>query len=75
MAMELAREESAGTTSDGGHHILLELAQGGTANVVLAVLRGAQGVDKLVVLKSSRRASRTPIFGRCSSGRPAFPRG
>jgi serine/threonine protein kinase len=49
--MERLSEESVGTTSDGGHHVLLELAQGGTANVVLAVLRGAQGVDKLVVLK------------------------
>src|SRR5262245_64018559 len=45
-------------TSDGRmtetperYRLLLELGQGGTAQVFLAVMSGAQGVNKLVVLK------------------------
>ncbi|KYF59325.1 hypothetical protein BE08_28685 [Sorangium cellulosum] len=38
----------------GGHHLLLELGRGGTAQVFLAVQGGAEGVDKLVVLKLLR---------------------
>ncbi len=34
-----------------GHHLLLQLGEGGTAQVFLAVQSGAEGVDKLVVLK------------------------
>ncbi|WP_437963680.1 protein kinase [Sorangium sp. So ce260] len=37
-----------------GHHLLLELGRGGTAHVFLAVQSGAEGVDKLVVLKFLR---------------------
>ncbi|APR80542.1 Serine/threonine protein kinase PrkC, regulator of stationary phase [Minicystis rosea] len=33
------------------HHLLVQLGEGGTAQVFLAVQSGAEGVDKLVVLK------------------------
>jgi serine/threonine protein kinase len=36
---------------EDGHHLLLQLGEGGTAQVFLAVHSGAEGVDKLVVLK------------------------
>ncbi|WP_437312089.1 serine/threonine-protein kinase [Sorangium sp. So ce388] len=39
---------------EAGHHLLLELGRGGTAQVFLAVQSGAEGVDKLVVLKFLR---------------------
>ncbi|AUX48218.1 uncharacterized protein SOCE26_097490 [Sorangium cellulosum] len=39
---------------EGGHHLLLELGRGGSAQVFLAVQSGALGVDKLVVLKFLR---------------------
>lgn len=42
-------------TPYGGHHLLLELGRGGTAQVFVAVQSGAQGVDKLVVLKFLKR--------------------
>ncbi|WP_437313001.1 protein kinase domain-containing protein [Sorangium sp. So ce385] len=42
------------TPPDPGHHLLLELGRGGTAQVFLAVQSGAEGVDKLVVLKFLR---------------------
>lgn len=47
-------DESNDVTLYGGHHLLLELGRGGTAQVFVAVQSGAQGVDKLVVLKFLR---------------------
>ena len=37
------------------YRLLLELGQGGTANVFLAVARGPGGFNKLVVLKALKR--------------------
>jgi eukaryotic-like serine/threonine-protein kinase len=48
---ELAHEE----TESGKYRVLLELGQGGTANVFLALAQGPSGFNKLVVLKSLRR--------------------
>ncbi|WP_437605069.1 protein kinase [Sorangium sp. So ce834] len=45
---------TSSTPTDPGHHLLLELGRGGTAQVFLAVQSGAEGVDKLVVLKFLR---------------------
>ncbi|MGK4003998.1 serine/threonine-protein kinase [Sorangium sp. So ce1036] len=49
-------DETIDVTPYGGHHLLLELGRGGTAQVFVAVQSGAQGVDKLVVLKFLRPA-------------------
>ncbi|MGK3983809.1 serine/threonine-protein kinase [Sorangium sp. So ce136] len=46
--------DTSSTAPDAGHHLLLELGRGGTAQVFLAVQSGAEGVDKLVVLKFLR---------------------
>ncbi|WP_437573390.1 serine/threonine protein kinase [Sorangium sp. So ce887] len=45
---------SSSRPPEEGHHLLLELGRGGTAHVFLAVQSGAEGVDKLVVLKFLR---------------------
>ncbi|WP_437786843.1 serine/threonine protein kinase [Sorangium sp. So ce1097] len=47
-------ETTSSAAPAGGHHLLLELGRGGTAQVFLAVQSGAEGVDKLVVLKLLR---------------------
>jgi serine/threonine-protein kinase len=52
--MTSVNDQAADTIVEGGHNLLLELGQGGTAQVFLAVLAGAQGVNKLVVLKCLR---------------------
>jgi serine/threonine protein kinase len=50
-------ESSDKGTQGGGskYRVLLELGQGGTANVFLAVARGPGGFNKLVVLKALKR--------------------
>ncbi|WP_438021134.1 protein kinase [Sorangium sp. So ce315] len=47
-------ETTSSAAPAAGHHLLLELGRGGTAQVFLAVQSGAEGVDKLVVLKLLR---------------------
>ncbi|MGK3993530.1 serine/threonine protein kinase [Sorangium sp. So ce1024] len=47
-------EPTSSAAPVAGHHLLLELGRGGTAQVFLAVQSGAEGVDKLVVLKFLR---------------------
>ncbi|WP_437738349.1 serine/threonine protein kinase [Sorangium sp. So ce1335] len=47
-------ERTSSAAPEAGHHLLLELGRGGTAQVFLAVQSGAEGVDKLVVLKFLR---------------------
>ncbi|XXY50200.1 serine/threonine-protein kinase [Sorangium sp. So ce269] len=46
--------DTSSAAPEAGHHLLLELGRGGTAQVFLAVQSGAEGVDKLVVLKFLR---------------------
>ncbi|XYI03815.1 serine/threonine protein kinase [Sorangium sp. So ce1128] len=46
--------DTSSAAPEAGHHLLLELGRGGTAQVYLAVQSGAEGVDKLVVLKFLR---------------------
>src|SRR6476646_8776840 len=41
--------------SEGKYRVLVELGQGGTANVYLAVARGPSGFSKLVVLKALKK--------------------
>lgn len=50
------RAEVTDGEDEQGYHLLLELGQGGAAQVMLAELSGAQGVNKLVVLKFLRPA-------------------
>ncbi|WP_438030783.1 serine/threonine protein kinase [Sorangium sp. So ce233] len=47
-------ERTSSAAPEVGHQLLLELGRGGTAQVFLAVQSGAEGVDKLVVLKFLR---------------------
>ncbi|WP_433937395.1 serine/threonine protein kinase [Sorangium cellulosum] len=47
-------ERTSSAAPEMGHQLLLELGRGGTAQVFLAVQSGAEGVDKLVVLKFLR---------------------
>ncbi|HET9958257.1 MAG TPA: serine/threonine-protein kinase [Polyangiaceae bacterium] len=55
MAMPQLTHTPAGPTELGGkYRLLLDLGQGGTANVCLAVARGPSGFSKLVVLKMMR---------------------
>src|SRR3954463_5449198 len=42
-------------TAEGRYRFLVELGQGGTANVYLAVARGLSGFNKLVVLKALKK--------------------
>jgi serine/threonine protein kinase len=44
-----------GATREGKYRLLVELGQGGTANVYVAVARGPAGFNKLVVLKALKR--------------------
>src|SRR6266542_2422102 len=41
--------------TEGKYRVLVELGQGGTANVYLAVAHGPNGFNKLVVLKALKR--------------------
>ncbi len=52
-----------GEAPEGKYRVLVELGQGGTANVYLAVARGPGGFNKLVVLKALKRdLSNDPEF-------------
>src|SRR3954470_15182607 len=45
-------QPNQGAAREGKYRLLVELGQGGTANVYVAVARGPSGFNKLVVLKS-----------------------
>src|SRR6266511_3197365 len=51
-AVQELREPEA---TEGKYRVLVELGQGGTANVYLAVAHGPNGFNKLVVLKALKR--------------------
>lgn len=54
--MEDARQDSVDSARTGKYRALLELGQGGTAVVYLAVAQGPVGFNKLVVLKALKRS-------------------
>src|SRR5947209_13240893 len=54
--MTAARGLSGEATQEGKYRVLVELGQGGTAVVYLAVARGPSGFNKLVVLKSLKKS-------------------
>lgn len=49
--LEVTAGEATLALTEGAHHVVVQLGEGGTAQVFLAVQAGAEGVDKLVVLK------------------------
>src|SRR5258706_15001976 len=54
-----------GSDADGKYRPLIELGQGGTANVFLAVAHGPSGFNKLVVLKALKSSlASDPEFPR-----------
>src|SRR5260221_11297632 len=53
--MTAARGLSGSDQQEGKYRVLVELGQGGTAIVYLAVARGPSGFNKLVVLKALKK--------------------